>query len=97
MGASVDLKIIFPLLRLRAQASRGGLFGAQLATLGAMPSAHRNALKTLIESIKQRIAKDEAALLRATTDEERTKLVGEIADLHVRHDELMNALSGEID
>ena len=62
-----------------------------------MPSANRNAIKKLLESIKQCIARDEARLLRATTDEERTKMVDEIADLHVRHDELMDALSCEIE
>ena len=49
-----------------------------------MPSAHRNAIKKLLESIEKRIAEDEARLLRATSDDERTKLVEELADLQVR-------------
>jgi hypothetical protein len=73
----------------------GGLFHAPVATLEAMPSAHRNALKKLLENILERINRDEARLLRATNDEERTKLVEELADLHVRQKELMDALVGD--
>jgi predicted nucleic acid-binding Zn-ribbon protein len=62
-----------------------------------MPSAHRVALKKLLDTIKQRIAQDEAKLLKVATDDERTTLVDEIADLHIRRDELWDALSGEID
>jgi hypothetical protein len=62
-----------------------------------MPSAHRISLKKLLETVTHRIAADETRILKATNDEERTKLVGEIADLHVRKVELLDALSGEVD
>ena len=62
-----------------------------------MPSAHRNALKKLLESINQRIDEDDVRMLKATTDEERTKLVEELADLHLRRAEIMDALSGDGD
>jgi predicted nucleic acid-binding Zn-ribbon protein len=62
-----------------------------------MPSAHRVALKKLLDAVKQQIAKDEAKLLRVASDDERTKLVDEIADLHIRRDELWESLNGAVE
>jgi hypothetical protein len=72
---------------------RGGLFHAPVTTLEAMPSAHRNALKKILAATEQQIA--EARLLKATSDEERTKLVDILADLHVRQKEMIDALTGD--
>jgi phosphoribosyl-ATP pyrophosphohydrolase len=71
------------------------LYFATVIKLVAMPSAHRIALKKLLDTVQQRIAEYEARIVRATNDEERAKLVEEIADLHVRKSELMEALAGE--
>ncbi len=60
-----------------------------------MPSVHRNALKKLLQSITQRINQDEASLLNTIGDDERDKLIEEIADLHARQKELMDALRGD--
>jgi predicted nucleic acid-binding Zn-ribbon protein len=65
--------------------------------MGGMPSAHRVALKKLLEHVSQRIAQDEAKLLKITGDDEREKLIEEIADLHVRRNDLMDALGGDGD
>ena len=62
-----------------------------------MPSAHRLAIKKLLDHVTQRIHQDEAKLLSVKDDQEREKLVGEIGDLHIRQKELMDALSGEVD
>jgi hypothetical protein len=62
-----------------------------------MPSVHRNALKKLMETIKRRIHDDEARLLNAADDAERTKLVAELAELHIRYKETRDALLGEDD
>jgi hypothetical protein len=62
-----------------------------------MPSAHRLALKKLLENIGERITVDEARLLKATSDDERTKLVEELADLYVRQKELRDVLLGDGD
>jgi hypothetical protein len=61
-----------------------------------MPSAHRIALKKLLDTVNQRIADDEARIVRAGSDEERVKLIEEIADLHVRKNELIASLVGEV-
>jgi hypothetical protein len=63
--------------------------------MGGMPSAHRIALKKLLEHVEMRIAQDEARIVRATSDAEREKLVEEIADLHLRRDDLLSALMGD--
>jgi hypothetical protein len=60
-----------------------------------MPSAHRNALKTLLTSIEKRIGEDEVRLLKAANDEERAKLVEELTDLQVRLKELKDLLLGD--
>ena len=60
-----------------------------------MPSAHRIALKKLLDHVTHRIAQDEAKLLKVTGDDERERLIEELADLHVRKSELMEALSGD--
>jgi hypothetical protein len=60
-----------------------------------MPSAHRIALKKLLDHVVQRIAQDEAKLLKVAGDDEREKLIQELADLHVRRSDLMDALSGD--
>jgi hypothetical protein len=65
----------------------------RLATLGAMPS-FRHAPKTLLDATLQQIAQDEARLMKATSDEDRTKLVETLADLHISQDESGDALRG---
>lgn len=60
-----------------------------------MPSAHRNALKKLLASIEKRIGEDEARLLKAANDEERTKLVEELAELQIRRKEMKDVLLGD--
>jgi hypothetical protein len=62
-----------------------------------MPSTHRIALKKVLDGIGAQIAKDEARLLTASDDEERAKLIDEIADLKVRWQEVLDALSGDGD
>ena len=87
---------IIPPLRLAVlPAPRGGLFHAPLATLGTMPSAHRIAIKKLLDVINKRIADDEARLMCMKNADERDKLVDEIADLVIRRKELMDVLAGE--
>jgi predicted DNA-binding protein YlxM (UPF0122 family) len=73
-----------------------GLFHAPVATLGAMPSAHRIAIRKLIDTCDKRIADDEARLLAVKNDDEREKLVDEIGDLMVKRKELMGALISDI-
>jgi predicted nucleic acid-binding Zn-ribbon protein len=60
-----------------------------------MPAAHRIALKKLLDHVTQRIAQDEAKLLKVTGDDEREKLIEELADLHVRQNDLMDALGAD--
>jgi hypothetical protein len=62
------------------------------ATLGPMPSS-RNALKKLLDATEQQIAQAEARLMKATSDEERAKLVETLADLHVSQKETTDALT----
>jgi len=62
----------------------------------AMPSAHRNALKKLLQSIADRIREDEARLLKCA-DGEREKLIQELADLYMRHREIKSVLLGDVD
>ena len=63
--------------------------------MGAMPSAHRIAIKKLLGVIDERIAADEARLISMKNADERDKLVDEIADLVIRRKELMDVLAGE--
>jgi hypothetical protein len=60
-----------------------------------MPSVHRNALNTLLAVVKQRIYEDEARLRCAGCDEERARLVEELAHLHMRESEIMEVLVGD--
>jgi hypothetical protein len=53
-----------------------------------MPGAHRIALKQLLDVVEQQIAQADRRMLKATSDEEREKLVQTLADLHVRRSEL---------
>ena len=62
-----------------------------------MPASHRLALKKLLDHVKHRIEQDEAKLVGTTDDEERAKLIEEIADLHVRKHELTEALIGDVE
>jgi hypothetical protein len=57
-----------------------------------MPTAHRNALKRLLSHIELRISETEARLLDSTNDDQRVKLVEEIADLHGRQKEISDTL-----
>ena len=50
--------------------------------MGSMPSAHRNALKKLLA-------------VTATSEEERTKLIDLLADLHVSQNETRAVLLGD--
>ena len=59
-----------------------------------MPS-HHHALKKVLEGIRARISSDEVQLLNAATDEERAKLIDEIADLNVRQKEIRDTLVGD--
>jgi phosphoribosyl-ATP pyrophosphohydrolase len=61
-----------------------------------MPTSH-NALKTILEGIEKRIAEDEARLLGAATDQDRTRLIEEITDLKMRQKEIKHALLGDGD
>ena len=60
-----------------------------------MPSAHRNALKRLLANIERRISEAEARLLEATSDDQRTKLVNQLADLHISQKDIKAALIGD--
>jgi hypothetical protein len=60
-----------------------------------MPSVHRNALNKLLAVVEQRIHENEAKLVCAECDEERARLVEELADLHVRQKEIMELLIGD--
>jgi len=62
-----------------------------------MPTAHRIALKKLFATIGKRIKADEARLLDPMSDEERNRLIQEIADLKIRHRELKQALVADQD
>jgi hypothetical protein len=62
-----------------------------------MPSAHRNALKKLLASIKQRISDDEARLINARDAGERAKIIEEIADLKLRQQDMLRTLAGDGD
>ena len=59
-----------------------------------MPSAHRIALKKLLEATEKEIQRGEARFLKATSDEERDKLVEILADLHVSQSKSRAALLG---
>ena len=60
-----------------------------------MPSAHRIALTKLLETVNHRIAQREGALLNPKDDDERLRLIEELAGLAVRKDDLIEALSGD--
>jgi hypothetical protein len=60
-----------------------------------MPSAHRIALKNLLDVVQEKIANADRCMLNATSDEEREKLVETLADLYVRRDEMLEAIRGE--
>jgi hypothetical protein len=62
-----------------------------------MPTAHRNALKKLLASIKQRISDDEARLITAHDADVRAKIIEEIADLKLRQQDMMRTLAGDGD
>jgi vacuolar-type H+-ATPase subunit B/Vma2 len=61
-----------------------------------MPSAHRVALKKLLDVVEQKIAQADRRMLNAASDFEREMLVQTLADLHVHRGELMAALRGEV-
>ncbi len=60
-----------------------------------MPSAHRIALKKLLEVTEREIALGEVRLLKAQNDEEREKLIERLADLHVTQSQTRAALLEE--
>ncbi len=60
-----------------------------------MPSAHRIALKKLLEVTEREISLGEVRLLKAQSDEEREKLVQRLADLHVTQSQTRAALLEE--
>ena len=57
-----------------------------------MPST-RNALKKLLDVTERQIAQAEARLMKAASDEERTRLVDTLTDLHVAQAEIADALT----
>ena len=56
-----------------------------------MPT-HRIAIKKLLDVVERRIAEAEARIVMASSDDERTRVVESVADLHVRRHDLMAAL-----
>ena len=57
-----------------------------------MPSAHRQALKQLLETIEQHIKQGEARLLITLHDDERHKLIDNLVELQVRRESIKGAL-----
>jgi hypothetical protein len=57
-----------------------------------MPSS-RNALKALLDVTVQKITQAETRLMKATSDDEREKLVETLADLQISQKEIIDALT----
>ena len=58
-----------------------------------MSSAHHEALKKVLAGIEKQISADEERLMRSDTDQDRERIVQEIADLKVRQREIRDTLT----